>query len=144
MDRIRLFAIGTMMMFALTAGAQQTAPASAGPASADSEKTNHSSTQSSTDPVENHLKKLSEQLNLTSDQQDQVRPILHEMHDAMGKAEQDGSLSEEQRTAQKHAAFMKADSQIRPILTDEQKKTLDQLEERMHGNRDQGSGNGKN
>ncbi|MBV8630068.1 MAG: hypothetical protein JOZ83_04035 [Silvibacterium sp.] len=127
MNQIRLFAIGTLMMFALTAGAQQTATTPAG-----TEKDKHGSTQNSTDPVEQHLKKLSEDLNLTPDQEDQVRPILREMHDSMGKIEQDQSLSDDERKAQKHAAFMKADSQIRPILTDDQKKTLDQLEQQMH------------
>jgi len=127
MDRIRLFAIGTLMMFALTAGAQQTATASAGVT-----KDNHSSAQNGADPVENHLKKLSEQLNLTPDQEDRVRPILQEMHDAMGKIDRDQSLSADERMAQKHATFMKADSQIRPILTDDQKKTLDQIEQEMH------------
>jgi Spy/CpxP family protein refolding chaperone len=127
MDRICLFAVGTLMMFALTAGAQQAATAAAG-----IEKANHSTTQNSTDPVENHLKKLSQQLNLTPDQEDQIRPILQEMHNAMGKAEQNQSLSDDERKAQKHAAFMKADSHIRPILNDDQKKTLDQLEQQMH------------
>lgn len=127
MNRIRLFGMGTLMMFALTAGAQQTATASAGVG-----KDNHSGTQNSTDPVQNHLKKLSEQLNLTPDQEDRVRPILQEMHDAMGKAEQDQSLSDNERKALRHAAFMKADGQIREILNDDQKKTLDQLEQQMH------------
>lgn len=127
MNRIRLFAIGTLMIFALTAGAQQTATASAGV-----EKDNHRSAQSSTDPVENHLKKLSEQLNLSPDQEDRVRPILQEMHNGWEKAEQNQSLSDDERKAQKHAAFMKADGQIREILTDDQKKTLDQLEQQMH------------
>ena len=127
MNRIHSFAIGTVMMFALAAGAQEavTAPAA--------DNDNHSSTHTSTDPVEQHLKKLSQELSLTPDQEDKVRPILQEMHDSMGKAEQDQSLSDEQRTAQKHAAFMKADEQIRPILTEEQKKTLDQMEQQMHG-----------
>ena len=128
MNRIRLFAIGTLMMFALTAVAQQTATAPAG-----TEKDNHGNAQNSTDPVENHLKKLSQDLSLTPDQVDQVRPILREMHDSMGKIEQDQSLTDDERKAQKHAAFMKADSQIRPILNDDQKKTLDQLEQQMHG-----------
>ena len=127
MNRIRLFGMGTLMIFALTAGAQQTATASAG-----IEKANHNITQNSTDPVENHLKKLSEQLNLSPDQEDQVRPILQEMHSTMGKAEQNQSLSEDERKAAKHAAFMKAENQIRPILNDDQKKTLDQLEQQMH------------
>jgi Spy/CpxP family protein refolding chaperone len=127
MNQIRLFAIGTLMMFALTAGAQQTAGAPTGV-----EKENHSSTQNSTDPVESHLKKLSEQLSLTSNQESQVRPILQEMHDTMGNAEKNQSLSDDERKAQMHAAFMKADGQIREVLTDDQKKTLDQLEQQMH------------
>jgi Spy/CpxP family protein refolding chaperone len=127
MDRIRLFAIGMLMMFALAAGAQQTASASSG-----IEKENHGSTQTATDPVERHLKGLSEKLNLTPDQEDRVRPILQEMHDAMGKVEQNQTLSDDERKAQMHAAFMKADGKIREVLTDDQKKTLDQLEQEMH------------
>ena len=127
MDRICLLTIGTLMMFALTAGAQQTATASAGV-----ERQNQSSTQSGADPIEHHLKVLSEKLNLTTDQEDRVRPILQQMHDAMGQAEQNQSLSDNERNAQKHAAFMKADGQIREILNDDQKKTLDELEQEMH------------
>jgi periplasmic protein CpxP/Spy len=127
MDRIRLFGVGALVLFALTAGAQQTATASAGV-----EKENHSSTQSKADPVEHHLQVLSEKLNLTADQEGRVRPILQDMHDAMGKAEQNQSLSVEERREQEKTAFMKADGEIREILTDDQKKTLDQLESEMH------------
>ena len=134
MNQIRLFAISTLMMFALAAGAQQAVTTSA------SEKDTHSSTQASSDPVEQHLKRLSQDLNLTPDQEDQVRPILREMHDSMGKIEQDQRLSDDERKAQKHAAFMKADSQIRPILNDDQKKTLDQLEQQMHPGESRNSG----
>ena len=126
MNRIRLLAIGTVVMFALIAGAQQNSTASG------SAEKQTPATQSSMPPVERHLKVLSEKLNLTPDQEDRVRPILQEMHDAMGKAEQDQSLSDDERNAQKHAAFMKADGEIRPILTDDQKKTLDQMEQEMH------------
>lgn len=125
MDRIRLLAIGTLMAFALTGAAQQAAVT--GPAEDQSR-----SAQIAVTPVEHHLKVLSEKLSLTTDQEDRVRPILQEMHDAWQKAEQDQSLSDNERNVQKHAAFMKADGQIRPILTDDQKKTLDQMEEQMH------------
>jgi Spy/CpxP family protein refolding chaperone len=128
MNRIRVFVTGSVLMFALAAGAQQTATAPAG-----ADKQNHVSTQNSPDPVEHHLQVLSEKLNLTEDQEDRARPILQEMHDATQKAEQDQSLSDDERKAQKHAAFIKADGQIRPILTDEQKKALDQLEQGVHG-----------
>ena len=127
MNRIRLLAVGTVIVFALTGIAQQT---TTGPAGA--EKQNQSSAQSGTEAVEHHLKVLSEKLNLTPDQEDRVRPILYEMHDAMGKAEQNQSLSDEQRKEQEKAAFIKADTQMRKVLNDDQKKTLDQLEQEMH------------
>ncbi|MBV8113430.1 MAG: hypothetical protein JO300_01735 [Silvibacterium sp.] len=72
-------------------------------------------------------------MSLTPDQEDRVRPILQEMHGSWEKAEQDQSLSDDERNTQKHAAFMKADSRMREILNDDQKKTLDQLEQQMHG-----------
>jgi Spy/CpxP family protein refolding chaperone len=127
MNRTRLLAVATVMMFALAGMAQQSATGSAG-----GEKQNQSSAQNRTEAVEHHLKVLSEKLNLTPDQEDRVRPILYEMHDAMGKAEQNQSLSDDERNAQKHSAFMKADGQIREVLTDDQKKTLDQMEQEMH------------
>ena len=125
MTRIRLLAIGTLMMAALTAGAQQSSAASA----ADDQQKQSAQSE---DPVEQHLKKLSKDLNLTPEQEDQARPILREMHDSMARAEQNQNLSDDERKEQKHAAFIKADGQIRPILTDDQKKTLDQLEQQMH------------
>lgn len=127
MDRIRLLAIGTLVMFAGTAGAQQTSAALGA-----AEKQSQSTTQSATDPVERHLKVLTEKLNLTPDQEERARPILREMHDAAQKAEADHSLSDEQRMEQVRAARIKADKQLREVLNDDQNKTLDQLEQEMH------------
>ena len=59
MNQIRLFAVGTVMIFALTAAAQQSSATSS---SATTQ--NHNSTQSSTDPVKHHLQVLSDKLNL--------------------------------------------------------------------------------
>jgi len=122
MNHIRLLATGIVLMFALTVAAQ-TAPSGA--------EQNQSSGPSMS-PVERHLKVLSEKLDLTSDQQDGVRPILQEMHDSMQKADQDASLSNDQRMDQVKTARMKADKQIREVLSDDQKKKLDQLEQGMH------------
>jgi Spy/CpxP family protein refolding chaperone len=126
MNRIRLLAIGTVLMFALTAAAQQAAP------SGTNNDEQSQSAAPSMPPVERHLQMLAEKLDLTSDQQDKARPILEAMHDAMGKAEQNQGLSDDERKAQKHAAFMKADKQLREVLSDGQKKALDQLEQEMH------------
>lgn len=119
MNRLRLLAVGTVLMFALSAVAQQSAGGPNVQAAAVS-------------PVENHLKMLSEKLDLTADQQDKARPILQEMHDGSQKLADDASLTPEQRHAGMMPLFMKADKQLRELLTDDQKKKLDDLEAQMH------------
>jgi hypothetical protein len=118
MNRIRLFAIGIVFACALPLIAQEAAAPSHMPS------------------VDQHLKMLSERLTLTADQQDKARPIIAEMQDAMQKAMDDTSMTEEQKHAQMHSAFMNADKELRPLLTDEQKAKLDSMEKEhqgMHG-----------
>jgi Spy/CpxP family protein refolding chaperone len=120
MNRLRLLAVGTVLMFALSAAAQQTT-------------TSPDAHTAAVAPVEQHLKMLSEKLSLTADQQDKARPILQEMHDGSQKLEDDQSLTADQRHEGMAPVFMKADKALREILTDDQKKKLDDLEAQMHG-----------
>ena len=115
MNRFRLLAIGTMMMFALTLVAQQTTRPGGG-----------------VPTVQGHLKVLTEKLALTGDQQTKIRPILQELHDATQKLVQDKSMSREERLENVRAWREKADKKIRKILNDDQKKKLDQLEQEPH------------
>lgn len=119
MNRIRLLAVGAVLMFALSTVAQQS---TTGPDV-------HAAAVS---PVENHLKMLSEKLDLTTSQQDKVRPILQQMHDGSQKLDDDPSLTPEQRQAGMRPLIMKADKEIRGILNDDQKRKLDDLEAQMH------------
>lgn len=123
MNRIRLLTLAPVLAFALPAIAQQpAAPPAAHIAAA---------------PVEQHLKMLSDKLELTADQQEKARPILQEMHDNTGKIMDDSSLSQEEKLAQVKPVFMNADKQLRVFLTDEQKKKLDDMEQahpEFHGN----------
>jgi Spy/CpxP family protein refolding chaperone len=119
MNRLRLLAVATVLVFALGAVAQQTTTPDA-----------HAVAVA---PVEQHLKVLSEKLALTTDQQDKVRPILQEMHDGSQKLEDDQSLTADQRHEGMVPVFMKADKALREILTDDQKKKLDEMEAQMHG-----------
>lgn len=122
MNRIRLLAIGATLMFALTTVAQQTT-------------TNHAKDASNDEgvpTVERHLKLLSDKLDLTSDQQAKAKPILQEMQDSMLKFTQDESMSPDERTDNVKASRYKADKQLRKILSDDQKKKLDQIEEEPH------------
>jgi Spy/CpxP family protein refolding chaperone len=119
MNRIRLLAVGTVLMFALSTVAQQS-------------KTSPDAHEVAVAPVDQHLKVLSEKLALTPDQQDKARPILQEMHDGSQKLQDDQSLTPDQRQAGMGPVFMKADKALREILTDDQKKKLDDLEAQMH------------
>jgi Spy/CpxP family protein refolding chaperone len=119
MNRIRLVAVGSMLMLAMGLVAQQSTGKPDGP-------------DSGAAGVEQHLKMLSEKLDLSSEQQAKARPILQEMHDAHQKIAQDTSLSPEQRREKMRPSFSKADKKMREILTDEQKKKLDQMEQDAH------------
>jgi Spy/CpxP family protein refolding chaperone len=81
---------------------------------------------------------LTKKLDLTGDQQTRITPILQELHDATQKLVQDKSLSREERLAKVRPQRYKADKQIREILSDDQKKKLDQYlqgpHSEMHGN----------
>jgi Spy/CpxP family protein refolding chaperone len=123
MNLIRLLAFSSVLLLALSTAAQQTTTSPAtGPDM-------HPPTMA---PVAQHLKMLSDQLGLSVDQQAQARPILQQMHDGSQKLEDDPNLTSEQRHAAMHSLFMKADQQMRVFLTDAQKKTLDEMEARMH------------
>lgn len=121
MDRIRLLLIGTMLMLALTAAAQRAKT------SGDAQDGSGSASA-----VENHMKLLTEKLDLSSDQQAKVKPILQRMHDATEKFMEDESMSRDERMDNVRASRYKADREVRKILSDEQKKKLDQLEEESH------------
>ena len=117
MKRVRFLTLAAMLMIAVAALAQQAtqpAPAHKMPS------------------AEDHLKMLSEKLSLTSEQQDQIRPIIEEMQGSMQKAMDDQSLTREERMRRHHESMMKADKQVREFLSDEQKKKLDEMEAEMH------------
>jgi len=127
MNRLRLLAVGTVLMFAMSTVAQQNATAPNVHAAAVA-------------PVDQHLKMLSEKLALTTEQQEKARPILQAMRDGTQKLEDDQGLTPDQRQAGMHALFMKSDKEVRVFLTDDQKKKLDEMEAQMHGPHDHPSG----
>ena len=133
MNRLRYLAFASMLIVALTAPAQQTAPA---PSTGKDEHSQRSA-QADVPTVEQQLKVLTEKLDLTGDQQARITPILQELHDATQKIVEDKSLSREERLAKVRPQRYKADKQIREILSDDQKKKLDQYlkgpHPEMHG-----------
>jgi Spy/CpxP family protein refolding chaperone len=125
MNRFRLLAMGTMLTVALTAAAQQTA-------------TEQHAAQADVPTAEQQLKVLTQKLDLTGHQQARIKPILQELHAATEKIVHDKSLSREERLTRVRPQRYKADKQMREILSDDQKKKLDQYEQgphpEMHGN----------
>lgn len=130
MNRIRLLAIGSMLLIAPAMRAQQTAqtgePAKGTP-------------QGVVLPdVGDQLKVLTQKLDLSVDQQPKVKAILQELHDASLKLTQDERASNEELLSKVRPLRMNADKEIREILSDDQKKKLDQYlqgpHSDMHGN----------
>lgn len=129
MNRFRLLAIGTMLIIALTAPAQQTAT---GPSGTGKDEHGQGAAQGDVPTVEQQLKVLTEKLDLTGDQQARITPVLQELHDATQKVVQNKRLSREERLAKVRPQREKADKRIRAVLNEDQKKKLDQYEQGPH------------
>jgi Spy/CpxP family protein refolding chaperone len=129
MNRFYALAIGTILIFALNARAQQ--PASAPGSSGKSEQA-QPSTQDDVPTAGDQLKVLTSKLDLTDDQQATIKPILEGLHDATVKISEDHNLSREERLAKVRALRYKAHDQILAILNDEQKKKFEQYMQGPH------------
>jgi Spy/CpxP family protein refolding chaperone len=129
MNRFRLLAIGSMLLIAPGMLAQQTAPTG--------EPAKGAAQGVVLPNVGDQLKVLTQKLDLSVDQQPKVKTILQELHDASLKLMQDESTSHEE-LLKVRPLRMNADKKIREILSDDQKKKLDQYSQgphaEMHGN----------
>jgi Spy/CpxP family protein refolding chaperone len=130
MNRIRLLAIGTMLILALNAPAQQTAT---GQGDTDKQERGQRGSQNDLPTVETQLKVLTDKLGLTDDQRVKIKPIMEELHDATLKLMQDDNMSREERLSKVRPQRYKADKEIREILSDDQKKKLDEYLRGPHG-----------
>jgi Spy/CpxP family protein refolding chaperone len=130
MNRIRLLAIGSMLLIAPGMLAQQTAPTG--------EPAKGAAQGVVLPGVGDQLKVLTQKLDLSVDQQLKVKTILQELHNASLKLMQGESTSREELLSKVRPLRMNADKQIREILSDDQKKKFDQYllgpHAEMHGN----------
>jgi hypothetical protein len=117
MNRIHSIAIAAILIFTLQAFAQQGANADP---------------NSGANEVEKHMTVLTERLDLTSEQQAKVRPIIAQMQDSTNALMHDENMSRDERVSKAKEVHYKADREVRKMLSDEQKKKLDQLEEEFH------------
>ena len=125
MNRFRLLAIGTTLLFALATTAQQATTSA-------STKNPSAGAHAGVPPAEGQLTFLTAKLDLTGDQQEKIKPILQELHDTTVKLVQDQSISRDERLSKVRDSRYAADNKIRTLLNDDQKKKLDQVEQEPH------------
>ena len=127
MNRIRSVALGTLLTFALTAVALQANGGTDGPA-----KGSPAGDRALVPSAEVQLKFLAGKLDLNGAQQEKMKPILRELHDATVRLVQDHNMSRQEYVSKLRDARYGADKQIRAMLTDQQQKKLDQVEQEPH------------
>ena len=125
MDRIRSVAFSGLLIFAPVLVAQQTATEPGRPLKG-------AVLASDLPDVENQLKVLTEKLDLTADQQPKVKTILQGLHDSTLKIMQDKTISRDQLLSKVRPLRMNANGKLREILSDDQKKKLDQYLQGPH------------
>jgi Spy/CpxP family protein refolding chaperone len=87
----------------------------------------HQGTKKTLAGVTAELDNLSQQLNLTEDQKAKVGSILEDRHQKIMAVRTDASLSQEDRKARSKEIRQKSFEQIRPLLTADQQKKLDEM-----------------
>ena len=79
------------------------------------------------------LARLTQELNLTSDQQSQIKPLLVERQQKMQALFQDQSLAPEDRRRQMRTISEGTHDKIKALLNDDQKQKFDAMQQRMRG-----------
>ncbi len=74
--------------------------------------------------IQQHLQRISSELNLTEDQKQKIQPILQSEFQQLKTVRDDASLSPDQKQAKVQEIRDNAKSQIAPILTPDQQKKL--------------------
>jgi hypothetical protein len=90
---------------------------------------------------DNQLEHMTKTLNLTADQQTQIKPILTERQQKMQALWQDQSLSREDRHSKAEAIHQDTRSRIEAVLNDQQKQQFEAMQQRGprgNANRPQG------
>ncbi|MGA8088453.1 MAG: hypothetical protein WCA10_14185, partial [Terracidiphilus sp.] len=81
------------------------------------------------------LERMTRELNLTSDQQEKIKPLLLERQQKMQALMQDQSVSQEDRRAQMRTIMEGSNNSVKAILTDDQKQKFEAMQQqrRRHG-----------
>jgi periplasmic protein CpxP/Spy len=85
--------------------------------------------------ADRQLEHLTRKLNLTSDQQAQIRPILQDRDQKMQALWQDQSTDQQDKHSQMRSIRENSNTQIEAVLTDQQKQQFEQMQQHMHRHR---------
>ena len=81
--------------------------------------------------VDDQIKMMSDRLNLTPDQQTKIKPILEDQRTQAQALMKDESLSDDDRRNKMRTLRESTNSKIRDVLTDDQKKQFDEMQQQM-------------
>jgi hypothetical protein len=81
--------------------------------------------------AEQRLQRMTQQLNLSDAQQQQIKPILENESKQMQALHEDASLSQQDRMAKMMAIRQDSSSQIKPILNADQQKQYEEMMSRQ-------------
>ncbi len=82
--------------------------------------------------TDQRLQHLTQMLNLTSDQQNKIKPILENESQQMQTMRADTSMSREDKMSKMRSLRETTNSQIKPILNTEQQQKWEQMQAQMH------------
>jgi len=136
MKAIRLFTLLAAGLFAMAALAQQNPPAQ--PSGDDHhggrmDMSHDMGMGHDMGSVDDHVKKLTEKLSLTADQQTKVRAILEVQKQATQTVMNDKNLSMDEKHAKMKTMHDSVHARVRELLTDEQKTKFDAMVKDMDG-----------
>jgi periplasmic protein CpxP/Spy len=86
------------------------------------------------------LERMTRELALTADQQNQIKPLLVDRQQKMEATFQDQSLSEQDRRAKMQSIRQESQGKIEAVLNDQQKQKFEAMEERPRNRRGPGQG----
>jgi Spy/CpxP family protein refolding chaperone len=89
--------------------------------------------------LRNRLEKVAQELDLTAEQRQQLKPILQEEGQKLKALRADTSLSKAQKHQQLKAIRQDLLTRVKPILTPEQLARWQEIRQQMHPNRKQDS-----
>jgi hypothetical protein len=87
--------------------------------------------------VDEQVKRLTDRLSLSSDQQSKIKPILEGQRQQMESVRNDSSLSREDRMAKMRSIRESTTSKIKDSLNDDQKKQYEAMQQEMRGRQGQ-------